>query len=379
VAGRCLCPCIEVYTGNGTAGVPAHSFLNDTNTGMYGALADVLQFTAGGTERVRITSAGISTTGVVYTGNGTAAAPAHTFSGDTNTGMSSPYADAIGLSAGGTDRLRVTAAGVSVTGIVTATFFEGNGSRLTGITAGATTLAALTDTSITSPANNSLLRYSTGTSKWEDVPLQDGLGSTSMNVNWPDAIICDNGTQKSIVYLGYDNFSGYTYYYHPGGAASYPYLGFNKTTGAYYTNGSLAGYDCINKSVATLYSEGKAFNFLGEAGINACPAGFTSIAAAGRSLGCMQTAENSAATWPVANSACFTTYGGRLPTSSEWHIAVANFTLTGETGDWEWLADTVGESNPYDNHAVAGNTSITDFSWNTDTAGSYAYRCFLPN
>jgi hypothetical protein len=111
--------------------------------------------------------------------------------------------------------------------------------------------------------------------------------------------------------------------------------------------------------------------------VQRCPAGFTVIGNAARSLGCMQTAENAAATWTAANDACFDNHGGRLPSSSEWHIAMANFALTGETGNWEWLADAVGDSSPYDNHAVVGSTSITDLSWNDDTY-TYTYRCFLP-
>jgi hypothetical protein len=112
--------------------------------------------------------------------------------------------------------------------------------------------------------------------------------------------------------------------------------------------------------------------------VQRCPAGFTLVGNATRSLGCIQTAENAAATWPAANDACFDNYGGRLAFSTEWHIAAANYALTGETGNWEWLADGVGDSNPYDNHAAVGLTAITDFYWNADS-GSYTYRCFLPN
>ena len=111
--------------------------------------------------------------------------------------------------------------------------------------------------------------------------------------------------------------------------------------------------------------------------VQRCPAGFTVIGNASRSLGCMQTTENAASNWTAANDACFDDHGGRLPFSSEWHIAMANFALTGETGNWEWLADAVGDSSPYDNHAVAGSTAITDFSWGADS-GNYTYRCFLP-
>jgi hypothetical protein len=48
----------DVNCGNGVEGTPAYSFLVDTDTGMYRAAANVLGFSTGGTERMRITSDG---------------------------------------------------------------------------------------------------------------------------------------------------------------------------------------------------------------------------------------------------------------------------------------------------------------------------------
>lgn len=112
-----------------------------------------------------------------------------------------------------------------------------------------------------------------------------------------------------------------------------------------------------------------------------CPVGFTQIAAQGRSLGCMQTAEEAAtvASWNVAADTCFTKYGGRLPRSQEWYVAMNNYALTGETGNWEWLDDYATVSSPYDGHALVGNTAITDFSYGADNSSIYAYRCFIQN
>jgi len=59
-------------------------------------------------------------------------------------------------------------AGVSVTGIVSATYFEGDGSRLTGIT-GVSTLASLTDVSASLPNIGDVLQWDNGTSKWTAV------------------------------------------------------------------------------------------------------------------------------------------------------------------------------------------------------------------
>lgn len=49
---------VPVLTSAGTAAAPAHSFSGDPNTGMYNAGADTLSFATGGVERVRIDNAG---------------------------------------------------------------------------------------------------------------------------------------------------------------------------------------------------------------------------------------------------------------------------------------------------------------------------------
>ena len=99
------------YAGNGSTATPAFNFHSDLNTGMYRAGTDIIGFSTNGVERARIVAGGISTSGVYYSGNGTAAAPAHTFSGDTNNGMFLATTDALGLSTAGTERMRIAANG----------------------------------------------------------------------------------------------------------------------------------------------------------------------------------------------------------------------------------------------------------------------------
>jgi hypothetical protein len=60
-------------------------------------------------------------TGVVKLPNGTATAPALTFTGDTNTGLFWVSADVLALVVGGVERLRIDNTGVKVTGAVSAT------------------------------------------------------------------------------------------------------------------------------------------------------------------------------------------------------------------------------------------------------------------
>lgn len=107
------------HASNGdTAAAPGHTWIGDTNTGMFHPVADVIGISINGTERARVFSTGVSTTGVYYAGNGSAATPAFNFASDLNTGFYRAYGDAIGTSINGTDRFRITSAGVSVTGYV---------------------------------------------------------------------------------------------------------------------------------------------------------------------------------------------------------------------------------------------------------------------
>jgi len=112
----------------------------------------------------------------------------------------------------------------------------------------------------------------------------------------------------------------------------------------------------------------------------ACPAGFTNVKAGDNQLGCMETAEHGGpVTWNVAANTCFTAYGGRLPTTQEWYITMNNFALTSETGNWEWCSDLeTGGVIPYDIHGVAGSTSISDFSYDSDGNSNAYYRCWIP-
>lgn len=92
-----------------------------------------------------------------------------------------------------------------------------------------------------------------------------GLGpvGTTMYPNFPDAILCTTGSE-----LRY-----FTLHFVVGGLADYrqPSAGandavrYNASTGAYTSQSGMGSSDCVTgtKSIATLYAEGKAFNFIG--------------------------------------------------------------------------------------------------------------------
>jgi hypothetical protein len=65
-------------------------------------------------------------------------------------------------------------------GTCTATAFVGDGSGLTGLPSGSSTLAGLTDTNVSSPANGQLLIYDSGTSKWDNANLTSTGGTIAI-------------------------------------------------------------------------------------------------------------------------------------------------------------------------------------------------------
>jgi hypothetical protein len=91
----------------GSAGTPSLKFAGDANTGIFSPGADQLSVTTGGTERLRIDSAGQ----IEAVSLGSAAAPTFSFTGDPNTGVYSPGADQLAISTNGTGRLFVDASG----------------------------------------------------------------------------------------------------------------------------------------------------------------------------------------------------------------------------------------------------------------------------
>ena len=67
---------------------------------------------------------------------GTVGAPSISFEGDSDTGFYSPTTNQVGATVAGTQVARFNPGGVTVTGVVTATTFEGDGSNLTNLPAG---------------------------------------------------------------------------------------------------------------------------------------------------------------------------------------------------------------------------------------------------
>ncbi|MGE0512883.1 MAG: tail fiber domain-containing protein [Hyphomicrobiaceae bacterium] len=97
--------------GNGSAGTPAARFLVDTNTGLYAVAADILGFSTAGTERLRLSASGVSSSVNFFAPNGSASNPGYNFASDTDNGMFRPTTNEIAFSTGGSESVRIKANG----------------------------------------------------------------------------------------------------------------------------------------------------------------------------------------------------------------------------------------------------------------------------
>jgi hypothetical protein len=108
-----------------SATAPSFSFTGDTNTGLFSPGADQAAITTGGTARLTVTTAQFTGTLPWRGQNGTAAAPALSASGDTNTGIFFPAADTLAFTEGGAEAMRIDSSGnllvgtTSDTGMIT--------------------------------------------------------------------------------------------------------------------------------------------------------------------------------------------------------------------------------------------------------------------
>lgn len=109
----------------------------------------------------------------------------------------------------------------------------------------------------------------------------------------------------------------------------------------------------------------------------ACPAGFINIKSGANQLGCMQEDLQGSANWPNALNACFTAYGGRLPTRAEWLISMNNFTLQNLGTEWNSDVMTFGHARTPGSYLVSVSSDI----WTTNQSGASvenSYRCWIP-
>jgi hypothetical protein len=127
-----------MYAPDGTVSLPAYSFTNDPDTGIYAYGTDTLSITTGGTERARFDANGLTVSDLVglggslninsyleitgpidistsvYVSDGTVSNPTYSFTNDTDTGIYASGTGGLSITAGGTERARFDSAGLNV-------------------------------------------------------------------------------------------------------------------------------------------------------------------------------------------------------------------------------------------------------------------------
>lgn len=124
--------------GDGSVTAPAIRFTSDVNTGIYRVGTDSLGVTVGGINKLQIDATGITVpaqvrAATVVLNAGSAAAPALSLSGDSDTGVYWSAANEVSFAAGGTRILNVSTAGAAVSGNIAATL-SGNTALISSVT-----------------------------------------------------------------------------------------------------------------------------------------------------------------------------------------------------------------------------------------------------
>jgi hypothetical protein len=99
----------------GTVALPGVAFTSDPNTGIYQIGDGQIGFSSNGLQRLEVNSTGISVVGTVLTNSGTAALPAHSFIAESNMGMYRATAARIGFATSGVSRMEIDSGGVYCT------------------------------------------------------------------------------------------------------------------------------------------------------------------------------------------------------------------------------------------------------------------------
>lgn len=94
-------PLTPILAPDGTAALPAYSFLTDPDTGMYLSAANTIGLSAGGVLRASLSTTALTSTVQILNAAGSAGAPAYSFASDPNTGMWSGGPDSIVFNLGG--------------------------------------------------------------------------------------------------------------------------------------------------------------------------------------------------------------------------------------------------------------------------------------
>lgn len=113
LSGSRVAPTFQVQAIDGTAGVPSYSFANDTNTGFYRSSLGVMTAVAAGNTVFQYLSDRVRALRPLMLENGTGAAPSLAFENDQNTGIYRPSGGALAVTISGTHRVQFDASAIT--------------------------------------------------------------------------------------------------------------------------------------------------------------------------------------------------------------------------------------------------------------------------
>lgn len=145
----------QVLAQQGSATVPAYSFLGDQDTGVYRSGANEISVSTNGTQRAVVNASGnvgigtaspdalLTVNTIASFGDGAVTTPSIAHKGDLNTGLWFPAADTIAASTAGSERMRITSAGDVGIGTSTPANYSGYSAlALNGSTGGVLDIAS---------------------------------------------------------------------------------------------------------------------------------------------------------------------------------------------------------------------------------------------
>ena len=110
-----------------TATAPSFSFTGDTDTGIFRTGTNSLGLTTGGTVRLTLSTSALVSTLPFDAPDGTAGAPAFTFSGDPDTGIFRPATNTLAFTEGGVEAMRIDSSGNLLVGTTSSSLESGAG------------------------------------------------------------------------------------------------------------------------------------------------------------------------------------------------------------------------------------------------------------
>jgi hypothetical protein len=122
-----------ILGASGSASAPTFGFSGDTNTGMYSSAADTLDWSTGGTVRLRLRTDYLLSTLPFQAATGSAAAPSLTFSADPDTGLWNQTTNTLGFTTAGVQRLSL-----STTALTSTVGFSGTTGTFSGAVSAST-------------------------------------------------------------------------------------------------------------------------------------------------------------------------------------------------------------------------------------------------